>query len=142
MTSTKKTIEENFKELLTFDNVDEKINFEAEILSLNVMHKVKNLMDENNMNKKQLADKLNVSRAYVTRLFSADKLVNFKVLAKLQRVFDIKFDIIPMQKNYYLDEVIEQKCKIVELREHSPNIIGKGSEYNLSKISEKKMLGV
>jgi transcriptional regulator with XRE-family HTH domain len=79
--------------LLDFETDEEKLMFEAEMLHLATMQLVAQLMKENNMNKKQLAEALNTSQSFITQLFSGDKLLNFKLLAKLQRVFNVSFSI-------------------------------------------------
>jgi hypothetical protein len=76
---------------LKFNSDEEKLQFEAEMLHLNTMKIVEKLMIDHNMNKKDLALKLDSSPSYITQLFTADKLINYKTLAKLQRIFNVNF---------------------------------------------------
>lgn len=45
------------------------------------------------MSKKLLAEKVNTSASYITQLFRGDSLPNFNILAKMQRVLGLKFEI-------------------------------------------------
>ena len=45
------------------------------------------------MKSSELAKKLGVSPSYVSQLFSGDKLINYPTLAKLQRIFNIRFKL-------------------------------------------------
>ena len=91
--ASKKNLQQQMKEILSFKNDKERLQFEAEIINLDIMHKVQCLMDENKINKTELAKQLNISKGYITQLFTADKLINLKTLAKLQRIFKVKFDM-------------------------------------------------
>jgi len=46
------------------------------------------------INRKQLAEKVGTSASYITQLYRGDKLVNMLLLAKLQKVLNLEFDII------------------------------------------------
>ena len=100
--ASKKTLQQQMKEILSFKNDRERLQFEAEIINLDIMHKIQCLMDEHSINKTELARRLNTSKGYITQLFTADKLINLKTLAKLQRIFQVKFDL-----NYKSLEALE-----------------------------------
>jgi len=89
--NSKKTIQDKFKEALDFKYKKEIIEFEAEMIHLDIMHEIQYLMDKYDINRTQLAKFLNVTKGYITQLFSGDKLINLKTLAKIQRIFKIKF---------------------------------------------------
>jgi ribosome-binding protein aMBF1 (putative translation factor) len=69
--------------------------FAAEMLHLDFMYLVKQRMNELNMSEKELAEKLGTSKGYLTQLFSGDKLVNLLLIARLQEVLGIRFEIVP-----------------------------------------------
>ena len=73
-------LNKSIKEIFTFDNEEEKILFEAEQLSLDIIAEITNLMNEKNMNKSDLARELGVSKGYLTQLFSGSKLLNLKTI--------------------------------------------------------------
>lgn len=89
----KSNIQKKFEEIFSFKDDSERLQFEAEMIHLDIMHKIQLLMDEHSINKTELARRLNTSKGYITQLFTADKLINLKTLAKLQRIFQVKFDI-------------------------------------------------
>jgi transcriptional regulator with XRE-family HTH domain len=60
---------------------------------------------------KELASKLGVSPSYITQLFNGDKLLNFTMLAKLQRVFNVTFEI-KAKRNSPSDLPLIRKNKI------------------------------
>lgn len=80
-------------EFFSFKTDEEKIEFEALIIHSKIIDQIIILMEQKKMNRKELAEKIGVSKSYITQLFSGDKLANFKILAKFQQVFDIAFDI-------------------------------------------------
>ena len=93
--ASKKSTQERFNDILSFSNEKEKTQFDAEIISLDIMYVVICLMKsrENALSKTQLANKLGVSRGYLVKLFTGDKLINLKLIAKLQQIFNLKFTI-------------------------------------------------
>jgi len=63
------------------------------MLHLRCMGVIGQLMQERNMTKKQLADALQTSKSYITQLFTADRLLNITLLARLERVFGVRFEL-------------------------------------------------
>jgi hypothetical protein len=92
----KKELEEKLKSVVRFKNDNDKLVFETEILHLNIINEILVLMEKNNFNKADIAKLLNTSKSYITQLFSGDKLINLKMLAKLQRIFNVKFVFVPV----------------------------------------------
>lgn len=102
-------MEEAVKGLFNFETDDEKIEFDAEQLHLSIMFKVKELMDEKGWNKSDLANALGVKKPHITKLFSAEKLINIKMMAKIEAVFGINFNVGSFKKidlNSYEDNLI------------------------------------
>lgn len=97
--SNKKKIEEALKTALTPVDIDEKIEFDAVKIQLSFLFKIQDIMDKNGISRKDLAEKMGTSKAFVTQLFGAEKFLNMKNIAKLQNVLDIKIDISPIEKN-------------------------------------------
>jgi len=62
-------------------------------IHLDFIEIINNKMLDLDYNQKCLADKLKVSEAYISKLFSAEKLLNLKTIAKIQKILDIKFYI-------------------------------------------------
>lgn len=129
---------------IEFDSDEEKLQFEAEMLHLNTMSLIEKLMKNHNMNKKDLAKKLNISQSFITQLFTADKFINYKLLAKLQRIFNINFTIDVksniVSDNYDADFVFAEinkkpDPKIIPLFDYNKN--NDEVEYSFKKVSTK-----
>ncbi len=93
MSSNNLTYEERVYNLLSFKDNDEKLDFETEIIHIEIINQILNLMEDKNISKAYLARVLGTSKSYITQLFTGDKILNLKLLAKLQRIFNIKFNI-------------------------------------------------
>lgn len=79
-------------EIFTYSNEDEKIQFEEKVINYELAELIKELMKLNKIKtKKELADKMGVSPAYLSKVFRSDKYFNVNFLAKAQRVFDTTF---------------------------------------------------
>jgi ribosome-binding protein aMBF1 (putative translation factor) len=92
-------IEEALKFALTPIDNNEKIEFDAMKIQMEFLFKIQDIMDKRGMSRKDLSEKMETSKAFVTQLFGSDKFLNMKTIAKLQNIFDIKIEIIPIDKN-------------------------------------------
>ena len=81
------------QDAIEFKSEEEENDLDNELIHLNFMHIIESIMKEKNMNKKDLADNLKISQSYITQLFTAEKFINIKTLGKIQRLFNVKFDI-------------------------------------------------
>lgn len=90
--SSMEKIDNRFKNLIKIKNANEKIELSTEIMHLKIMNEISILMDKKFINKTLLAKKLNVSKSYITQLFTADKIINLKLLAQIQNAFDVTFN--------------------------------------------------
>ncbi|MDD3050579.1 MAG: helix-turn-helix transcriptional regulator [Candidatus Cloacimonetes bacterium] len=90
---SEKSTQELFKEAISFRDDEDRLSFEAEMIHLDLMYKIQCLMDTSKINKTELAKLLGVSKGYLTQLFTGDKLLNLKTIAKLQRIFDVKLNL-------------------------------------------------
>lgn len=79
--------------LLSFNNKEEKMELEAELLHLKFIKVIEEAMKIEGISKAEIATQLATSKSYITQLFSGDKLLNMKMLARLQQVLDINFQI-------------------------------------------------
>lgn len=84
-------LEKKLAEALAFQNAEEVEAFKADVLHMRLMQEVKAEMERMEINRKELADLLGVSKGYVSQLFSGDTLLNLKTLAKLESIFQGKF---------------------------------------------------
>ncbi|HEX2866932.1 MAG TPA: helix-turn-helix domain-containing protein [Ignavibacteriales bacterium] len=96
MTSNKmdeQEIEKKMEDLLSFENSAEVEEFDEIVFHLRVMNEIKDVLKKKNWNKKKLADELGTTQSYISQLFSANKLVNTKLIGKLERVLKIRFNV-------------------------------------------------
>ncbi|HPS29796.1 MAG TPA: helix-turn-helix transcriptional regulator [bacterium] len=92
-------IEEALKFALTPVDDNEKIEFDAMKIQMEFLFKIQDIMDKRGISRKDLAQKMETSKAFVTQLFGTDKFLNMKTIAKLQNIFGMKIEIIPIEKN-------------------------------------------
>jgi len=118
------------KKLLQFETDEQKLQFEAEMIHLDIVFQIIRKMEEKDMNKSELAQKLKTSKGYITQLFTGDKLLNLKTLAKLQRIFNAKFKIDFVEKRKALDEQLFRVIK-----EHSSHLDEYLRDYKKSHLS-------
>jgi len=89
--STKKldtNIQKAFKKESSFD-----IEFEREMLMHRFLSEIEKICEEQNITKKELAEKIGTSASYITQIFRGTKTVNLETLAKFQHALDFKFEI-------------------------------------------------
>jgi len=113
-------------DLLIPNTEKEKLELEARMIQLDFIDRLHELMKYKNIkSKKELADLLGTTPSFITQLFSAEKLINLKHLAKLQRVLGIKYAIISDQylrlKNSFRDDLVlkgyrEMRIDIKEIK--------------------------
>jgi len=89
--NSNENIENRLKKLLKIKNKNEKDQLITEMIHLKFMNELALLMDQKSINKSQLAKELNVSKSYITQLFTADKILNLKLISQIQDAFNITF---------------------------------------------------
>ncbi|MEJ7694022.1 helix-turn-helix transcriptional regulator [Daejeonella sp.] len=92
--STPNQIKNSFDELLSSFTDEELLEQEARLLSFHFLSEIESAMEKQRMSKKVLAEKVNTSASYITQLFRGDRLLNFNILAKIQRALGLNFEII------------------------------------------------
>lgn len=98
-------LEEAVKGLFNFESEEEKLEFEAQQLHLSIMLKIKELMEKKEWKKTDLAKAMGVTKPFVTKLFAAEKFINIKMMAKIEQIFGIHFDVNTSPK------VVKKKLK-------------------------------
>ena len=102
------------KEAFSFENEEEKIQFEAEMIHFDLIEEVSKLMEVKGMKKADLAKALGTTKGYVTQLFTGDRLFNMKTLAKLQKILGVKVKVeLIERKDKKSKAVAEKKAKKV-----------------------------
>jgi ribosome-binding protein aMBF1 (putative translation factor) len=93
MSSENEKMMNELESLLAFNDEKEKIELEATLLHLKFVKIIEEAMKQEGLSKKNVAEKLDTSKSYITQLFSGDKLLNMKTLAKIEQLLNINFDI-------------------------------------------------
>ena len=69
------------------------IEFKQEYLLLNITEQILNIMEQQNIRHKDLAEKLGYSDAYVGRLLNGDVDITLNILTRIANVLDYHVDI-------------------------------------------------
>lgn len=90
----KYNISKGYEDLFSFRNEKEELDFEAHMIMFRFLSEVEKISSDHRILKnKDLAAKLSVSSSYITQLFNGNKLLNFTMLAKIQKAYNITFEI-------------------------------------------------
>lgn len=127
-------IQKKLDKALRFKNQEEAELFECEKIQLDIIAQLQDYMTLNNISKSDIAKSLNTSKSFITQLFSGDKLLNLKTLAKLQRRFNIKFITSLVDVKTKRNFSKEDKKIDSYNRRNYPNIFKIVSEKNLEDI--------
>jgi len=79
--------------LYAFSSEEEQVQFMAERVQLRFMGVINTLMENRNITSKQLAKELKTSQGHLTQLFKAERLINIRLLARLENIFNVKFEL-------------------------------------------------
>jgi plasmid maintenance system antidote protein VapI len=91
-TSNSETLKAKFKDLFNLSE-NEKIEHDAQMLSFIVLSEFEKILVEKGWSRKDLADKIGTSPSYITQLFRGDRLLNFKMIAKMQKALNAEINI-------------------------------------------------
>lgn len=86
-------IQKAFNDLFKSRDEKEDIDFQAHMIMFRFLSEIEILTEERKMTRKELAQRIGTSASYITQLYRGNKLLNLETIAKLQKVFDITFDI-------------------------------------------------
>jgi len=116
----KRSLDQKMNDLLAFNNEKEKQEFDSIILHLETMGKIQELLDSKEKNRQWLAEKLKMSKSFVSQLFSGDKLLNFKLLARMEKIFNTKIQISFEVKNDFQTDAV---TSVIDLSKAHPSLI-------------------
>jgi transcriptional regulator with XRE-family HTH domain len=106
-----KELVENIKHSLNTISEEDQIDIEASVLMLNFLAEIENIQKIRSIDRMSLAKSINVSPSYLTQVFSGNKPLNFKTLAKIQKALNIRFEVKSIErkkdKNIKLKKVTE-----------------------------------
>ncbi|MDZ7636243.1 MAG: helix-turn-helix transcriptional regulator [Bacteroidales bacterium] len=87
--------------MLEFKSSNQKAKLEEELLSLKFIATIEELLEQNDVNRSDLANILDSSKSYVSQVFSGDKMVNIRILAKIQRALNVSFKLYAVDNNRF-----------------------------------------
>lgn len=92
--NNKFNVTNEFEDIFSFENEDEELEHDAQMLTFKFLEVLRNSQPRNSkFKKKDLAKALGKSPSFISQVYSGDKLLNFILLAKIQKSFDINFEI-------------------------------------------------
>ena len=89
----KYTIHPEFEELFSFKSKEEELEHETKLLMFRFLSELENINGDKPMKKRDLAIALGTSPSYITQLFRGDKVINLATLAKIEKAYNITFEI-------------------------------------------------
>ena len=103
-----------FEELFSFNSEKEEIEHEAKMMMFRFLSEVEKL--NSTIKKKELVKALDTSASYITQLFNGDKLINLKTLAKIQKAYNISFEIkaVSNLKIYKHEKILSNIQQVAE----------------------------
>lgn len=96
----KYAINPEFEELFSFKSKEEELEHEAKLLMFRFLSELEKLNGDRPIKKKDLAIALGTSPSYITQLFRGDKLINLASLAKIEKAYNITFEITASQNEH------------------------------------------
>jgi len=105
----------DWNELFAFADDKERIEHEADVISLLIAQEIKRTIKQKSLSSKDFARIIGTSPAYVTQVFRGDKKVNMVFLAKVVQKLGVKINIeIKSEKEEEpsLDEVLDYRSSI------------------------------
>jgi transcriptional regulator with XRE-family HTH domain len=91
--TSKYDIQKQFQDLIRKSDETVDIDFLADMIMYRFLSEIEILTDERKMTRKELAQLIGTSASYITQLYRGTKLLNLTTIAKLEKVFDITFEI-------------------------------------------------
>jgi transcriptional regulator with XRE-family HTH domain len=95
-----KELQQQFAKLFADGTEEQKLDLEAKVLMAGFLSEIERIQEisTNLKNRKSLAEAIGTSPSYLTQVFCGDKNLNFLTLAKIQKVLNIRFEILAHEK--------------------------------------------
>ncbi|MGQ1946047.1 hypothetical protein ACT3CD_02950 [Geofilum sp. OHC36d9] len=83
-----------FEDIFAFNSEEEELEHDAQILMFKFLEELEKCNSNGSkLKKKDLASAIEKSPSFISQLYSGDKLMSFNLLAKIQKAFNINFEI-------------------------------------------------
>lgn len=83
----------NISDIISFRSDKERIGLIQDSIQLDLIDQLEEIMDRNNISKRELSEKLGVTKSFISQLFSGDKKLNLNHIAALVFYLNIKVDV-------------------------------------------------
>lgn len=114
------TVNPEFEDLFSFQSKEEEIEHEATMIMFRFLSELEK-KNGKPMKKKDLAKALETSPSYITQLFRGDKLINLTMLARIQDVFNITFEITAKSVVSSYESEVCSSAKVIQFRSKYSN---------------------
>ena len=74
-------------------NKAQKIEIEKHLIQANIVSELEYIRKESGITKSQIAEKLGVSKAFISQLYAGNRFFNIEHLAKIQQGLDIRINL-------------------------------------------------
>ncbi len=131
-------IEDEFSSLFEFKSEDEELKHDANMLMFKFLSELERVT-EDTLLQKDLAEALNTSKSFISQLYKGNKLANLTTLAKLQKAFNITFDIKGRSNNESVQKpLIEIRQNALDYKKFNFPLLSSVEYSQRVSIPEKK----
>jgi transcriptional regulator with XRE-family HTH domain len=88
-----KDVKKSFEDLFKPRKESVEVEHDSFMLMAAFLSEIERVQEENQISRKDLADKIGTSASYLTQVFRSKKPLNFLTLAKIKRALALKFDV-------------------------------------------------
>lgn len=120
----KYNIDPEFEDLFSFKSEEEQLEHDAKMIMFRFFNELEKLEIDAPIRNKDIAEIFGSSKSYVTQLMRGDKLINLLKIAKLQKSYDIIFEIKAKHNSESYREVIEHNYPLSEKKKFNSDLSG------------------
>ncbi len=103
-------LKSNFEDLFKPRSDEKEIEHDSFMLMAGFLSEIEAIQEQQDISRKELAEKIKISPSYLTQVFRSKKPLNFMTLAKIKRALNIRFEVKakPLRKlNSYIKSSTE-----------------------------------
>jgi len=132
----KVNINSEFEDLFTHSTSEKELEHETRMLSFRFLSEFDRLYGNKRGLRSYLAKETDNSKSYFTQLYNGDKIINLSLVAKLQKLFKVKFKIKAIPENDF------EQISHLDIDKYNLNmfVFNKTEEINLSTQDDFKKL--
>lgn len=120
----KYNIDPQFEDLFNFKSEEEQLEHDAKMIMFRFFNELEKLEFDSPIRNKDIAEIFGSSKSYVTQLMRGDKLINLLKIAKIQKSYDITFEIKAKHNSENYREQIEHLYPLPEKKKRDSDLSG------------------